>query len=121
MSSATSSGASGRTVRLRDGRLLGCAEHGDPAGKGEGLTLQLRPFRFAAQHFPGILHLFRRQGYSTVNDGFDADSLLADLPAAERQQLQSPPNLEMLLVSIREGYRQGWQGVAQDDVVIRRP
>ncbi|UCC75741.1 MAG: alpha/beta hydrolase, partial [Anaerolineales bacterium] len=93
----------------------------DGLNRGEGVTFQLRLFRLAAQHFPAVLHLFRRQAYSAVNDGFDANSLLAAFPAVERQQLQTAHNLEMLLASVREGYRQGWQGVAHDDVLVHRP
>ncbi len=103
------------------GAAIDCGAPADGLNSGEGLTLQLRLFRFAAQRLPAMLHLFRRQAYSAVKDGFDGKSLLAASPATEQELLGMPQNLEMLLASIREGYRQGWRGVAHDDIVVHRP
>lgn len=107
--------------RVLAGAVIDGGAPPDGLTSGQGLTFQLRLFRFAAQRLPAVLHLFRRQAYLAMKDGFDASSLLAAFPPAERQLLEIPQNLDMLLAAIREGYRQGWQGIALDDIIIHRP
>ena len=46
--------------------------------------------------------------------------LPAAIPEADKAALYSPGNLEIFVESIREGYRCGPRGVAQDDLIIRR-
>lgn len=45
---------------------------------------------------------------------------MASIPEADKVALYAADNLEVFVQSIREGYRTGWRGVAQDDVIINR-
>jgi pimeloyl-ACP methyl ester carboxylesterase len=47
--------------------------------------------------------------------------LASSLPPADRKLIQVPENQGMFVADIREGYRQGWQGPAQDDIVSNKP
>ncbi len=107
--------------RVLAGAVIDSITPPDGLNSWQGLAFQLRLFRFAARRLPALLHRFRRQAYQAVQDGFDGSALLAAVSSADRQLLELPRNLEMLLGSIREGYRQGWQGVAQDDIIVHRP
>ena len=46
--------------------------------------------------------------------------LMASIPAADKEKLYEQDNLALFVQSITEGYRSGWRGVAQDDVIVAR-
>lgn len=46
--------------------------------------------------------------------------LMASIPPADKEALYSPDNVAIFIQSLREGYRPGWQGVAQDDIIINQ-
>ena len=47
--------------------------------------------------------------------------LASSLPPADRQLFDIPENQKMFLADLREGYKQGWRGPAQDDIIINHP
>jgi pimeloyl-ACP methyl ester carboxylesterase len=89
----------------------------------QGLRLLSRIWAFAARRAPILVTLMRRAAYPTIMAQHDqaADRMLAAFPRVDRQMLQMPAQRERFVLDIQEGYRQGWQGPVQDDLVNARP
>ena len=47
--------------------------------------------------------------------------IAGSFPPVDRQIIEAPGNMKGLGLDILEGYRQGWQGPAQDDIIINNP
>lgn len=88
-----------------------------------GLPLPLKIFNFLGRKSPRLVYLFRRLMYPMVmGDPEDAGKkLAASFPPVDRQLVERPENRRMMVASIQEGYKQGWDGPAQDDIVINSP
>jgi pimeloyl-ACP methyl ester carboxylesterase len=89
----------------------------------EGLPPLLRILNFLGRKTPSLVYLFRRLMYKMImGDPEEVGKKLASsFPPADRQLVEKPENQKMLITSIQEGYKQGWQGPAQDDLVINAP
>jgi pimeloyl-ACP methyl ester carboxylesterase len=87
-----------------------------------GLPLPNRLLATSARWFPPLTYLFRRltRGMILRDAEQAAQRVMAAIPEADKAALYSPENLAIFVQSIREGYRQGWGGVAQDDVIVNR-
>jgi pimeloyl-ACP methyl ester carboxylesterase len=46
--------------------------------------------------------------------------MMSSIPDSDKAVLYAPQNVDILVSSIREGFRQGSQGVAEDDVLVNR-
>jgi hypothetical protein len=44
--------------------------------------------------------------------------LMASIPDPDKEALYDPKNVEDMIASIQEGFRQGHKGVAQDDMLV---
>ncbi len=92
-----------------------------------------RPNPYAGQRFlnrslsvlsrkaPQLVYLLRRITYLAAVRGNPAeagDKMAAFFPPSDQQMIASPENRELFVADLQEGYRQGWQGPAQDDIVI---
>jgi pimeloyl-ACP methyl ester carboxylesterase len=86
----------------------------------EGLPFPNRILMFVFRRIPRFVYLFRRMGYAAIKgDPEDVGKKLASAsPPADRQLIEVQENQTMFVADIQEGYRQGWQGPAQDDVII---
>jgi pimeloyl-ACP methyl ester carboxylesterase len=89
----------------------------------DGLPFQLKILNFLGRKTPSLVYLFRRLMRPMVmGDPEEAGKKLASsFPPVDRQLVEQPENQKMLIASIQEGYIQGWQGPAQDDLVINSP
>lgn len=89
----------------------------------EGLPLPLRILNFLGRKTPGLVYLFRRLMYKMIMGDPDevGKKLASSFPPADRQLVEKPENQKILITSIQEGYKQGWQGPAQDDLIINSP
>ena len=89
----------------------------------DGLPLQLKILNFLGRKTPSLVYLFRRlMRPMLMGDPEEAGKKLASsFPPVDRQLAEQPENQKMLVASIQEGYKQGWEGPAQDDVVINSP
>lgn len=89
----------------------------------QGLPIPNRLLLFCERRVPGLVPLIRRSMYSMLSGDTEkaGQTLLASFPPVDRRIAEKPGNLENMVASIREGYRQGWQGPAQDDIVTISP
>jgi pimeloyl-ACP methyl ester carboxylesterase len=88
----------------------------------DGLPLPNQMLAASARWFPPLTYLFRRltRGMVLRDAGQAAQRVMAAIPEADKAALYAPENLAIFEQSIREGYRLGWGGVAQDDVIVNR-
>jgi pimeloyl-ACP methyl ester carboxylesterase len=110
--------------KLADRVLAGAVVSGlappDRPNPYEGLPFPNRMLMFVFRRMPKSVFLFRRMGYATIR-GAPEDvgrKLDSASPPADRQLIEVPENQRMFVADIQEGYRQGWQGPAQDDIII---
>ncbi len=87
----------------------------------QGLQFQFKVFMFAARHFPKSMYLLRRTGYNSIQRQSENSIKIGGFPPVDMELLQIEENNRMLFEDIKEGYRQGWQGPAQDDIIINSP
>lgn len=87
-----------------------------------GLPLPNRMLAASARWFPPLTYLIRWLTRRMVlRDAQQASQrVMASIPEADKAVLYSPDNLAVFVRSIQEGYRPGWRGVAQDDVIVNR-
>lgn len=85
----------------------------------EGYSLFPRLFIFSARHFHPLIKLFRKMAYSQISGGKEIkiDCLIPE----DKKILEKPENYKLYMADIREGYKQGWQGIALDDIIINNP
>jgi pimeloyl-ACP methyl ester carboxylesterase len=89
----------------------------------EGLPLPNRTLMFVFRRIPKLVYLFRRMGYATIK-GHPEDvgrKLASSCPPVDRKLIEIPENQRLFVADIQEGYRQGWQGPAQDDIINNKP
>jgi pimeloyl-ACP methyl ester carboxylesterase len=78
---------------------------------------------FGARRCGPLVSVLRQLGYAMIrtdNKG-EGSGIISTFPPVDRGLLQAPEDRKQFVQDIREGYRQGWQGPAQDDLLINRP
>lgn len=87
-----------------------------------GLPLPNRVLAASARWFPPLVYFIRWLTRRMVlRDAQQASQrVMASIPEADKAALYSPENLAVFIQSIQEGYRPGWRGVAQDDILVNR-
>jgi pimeloyl-ACP methyl ester carboxylesterase len=89
----------------------------------KGLPLANRLWMFGARRMPVLVRLMRRMAYPIImSEPEEAGrNLVLTFPPQDRRLLESPEAQKRFVLDIQEGYRQGWQGPVQDDIVNARP
>ena len=89
----------------------------------QGLPIPNRLLLFCERRVPGLVPLIRRNMYSMLSGDTEkaSQTLLASFPPVDQRIAEKPEYLENMVASIQEGYRQGWQGPAQDDILTNTP
>lgn len=89
-------------------------------GAHNDLPFSSQALMFAVRYVPGLTGVFRRMARNTVLGDVEQimRQFVSSVSEADREVLHSGKNLEMVVYSIREGYRSGWQGIARDDAII---
>lgn len=84
------------------------------------LALPARASVIVARKLPLLGAQFRKMARNTVwGDPEQAKKqLLASIPDDDKDNMLKSGNLDMMFADVREGYRQGWQGIARDDRII---
>lgn len=106
-------------------RVLGCAVAAGPAPMNrpeatKGYGLAGKSFIFAARNLPWLVGHFRKRARNKIwgNTEEAKQQLLSSIPDTDKERMLRTGNLDMWFADVREGYRQGWLGVARDDIVI---
>ena len=89
----------------------------------EGLPFQNRMLMMLGRRAPSLVYLFRRIARSMImgNPDDTGEKLASTFPAEDRQVIMDTGYQKLLVNDIQEGYRQGWQGPSQDDIIINSP
>ncbi len=85
----------------------------------EGYGFFPRLFMFSAHHFHKLIYLFRRMGYSQVASGKEIK--IDCMTSPDKGVMENPENYQKYVADMKEGYKQGWRGVALDDIIINNP
>lgn len=91
-------------------------------GAYQGMPVPNQILARSARHCPWLTNLIRRIMRNMVMGDVEKATrqLMASIPDTDKAALYEPQNVEILVGSLREGFRQGFRGVAQDDVLINQ-
>lgn len=86
----------------------------------EGMPILNQILARSARKLPWLTHLARKTTRGMVMQDVEkaAKQLMASLPDADKELLYEPENVEYMVRSIQEGYCQGHESVAHDDILI---
>jgi len=89
----------------------------------EGLPFANRVLLFGERRMPALVYLMRRMMYPMImgNPEETGKKLASFFPPVDRQVIETPEAQKMFALDIQEGYRQRWQGPAQDDIIVNNP
>lgn len=89
----------------------------------KGLPLPNKMLMIVGRRVPSLVYLLRRVMRPMIIGDPDkaGEKLASTFPAADRQVIIDSGYQKLLVIDIQEGYRQGWQGPAQDDIIINSP
>jgi pimeloyl-ACP methyl ester carboxylesterase len=109
--------------RVLTGAIISGLAPPDRPNPYEGLPFSNRSLMFLGRTTPRLVYLFRRLARRMImGDPAEAGKKLAGtFPPVDRELAHKPENEQRLILNIQEGYRQGWAGPAQDDLIINGP
>ena len=89
----------------------------------QGLPFPNRFLSFIFRRMPKFVYSIRRGGHSTIQGNPEdvGKKLVSSVPPADRTLLEVPENQRLIVSDIQEAYRQGWEGIARDDIIINSP
>ena len=99
---------------------LGPADRPDPY---KGYRGFLKLLMILGRKYPKLVYVFRRLIAKKINKGSSklGDQFIKSLPKVDQVPFENVSVKEMLIADITEGYKQGGDGPARDDVVINSP
>jgi pimeloyl-ACP methyl ester carboxylesterase len=108
--------------RIQAVALIASAAPMNRPGAFSGLPFPNRALAAAARWTPPLAGVFRRLTRRMLlrDPELASRRLMASIPEADKAVLYEPENLAVFVQSLSEGFRPGWKGVAQDDVIVRR-
>lgn len=91
-------------------------------GAFRGMPWPNRLLNGSARWAPWLTKLIRRMMRGMIMKDVEkaARQLMSSIPEADKDVLYAPENVDALVENVREGLRTGWQGVAQDDIVVNQ-
>jgi pimeloyl-ACP methyl ester carboxylesterase len=86
----------------------------------DGMPILNQILARSARKLPWLTHLARKTTRIMIMQDVEkaAQQLMASIPDSDKEILYEPENVENMVRSIREGFRQGSEGVAHDDILI---
>lgn len=86
----------------------------------EGMPVLNQILARCSRSFPFVTKLIRKSMRSMVLGDLEKASrqLMSSIPDTDKAVLYTSQNLEIFVNSVREGFRQGSRGVAQDDILV---
>jgi pimeloyl-ACP methyl ester carboxylesterase len=106
--------------RISAGALISGLAPPDRPNPYEGLPLTLKTLMIIARRVPPIVYPFRRLIYNMIQgDSEKAGArLMSSFPPEDQKAIEESGSANWLIEDFKEGYRQGWHGPAQDDILI---
>lgn len=106
--------------RILAGALISGLAPPDRPNPYEGLPFAMKALMIIGRNVPPLVYLFRRMAYKTFQGEADkiGDRLTSSFPPADQKAIEESGSGDWLIENIKEGYRQGWDGPAQDDILI---
>ena len=73
--------------------------------------------------FPKLVYIFRRMVAKQINKSSDkmVEKFIKSLPEVDQKPFEDSAVADMLFADIKEGYKQGGDGPARDDIIINTP
>lgn len=86
----------------------------------EGYSGLLKILMILGRTFPSLVYLFRRLAAKQINNPSKKieDKFVKSLPKIDQTPFENQSIKDMLIADIREGYKQGGDGPARDDIII---
>ncbi|HIF74265.1 MAG TPA: alpha/beta hydrolase [Porticoccaceae bacterium] len=83
----------------------------------------LRALMILGRRFPSLVYIFRRIAAKQINNpsGEIEDKFVKSLPKMDQIPFENQQVKAMLIADIKEGYKQGGDGPARDDIIINTP
>jgi pimeloyl-ACP methyl ester carboxylesterase len=86
----------------------------------DGMPILNQILARSARKLPWLTHLARKTMRGMIMQDVEkaAQQLMASIPDSDKELLYEPENVENMVRSIQEGFRQGSEGVAHDDILV---
>ncbi len=83
----------------------------------------LRLLMVLGRNFPTTVYVFRRMAAKQINNPNSkiGEKFIKYLPEVDQKPFENTEIKEMLIADIKEGYKQGGDGLARDDIIINFP
>ncbi len=106
--------------RVSSGAIVSGLAPPDRPNPYEGLPLMLKTLMIIARRLPPVVYLFRRMVYNMFQGDSEkaGDRLMSSFPPEDQKAIEESGSADWLIEDFKEGYRQGWHGPAQDDILI---
>jgi pimeloyl-ACP methyl ester carboxylesterase len=106
--------------RVSNGALISGLAPADRPKPYEGFTFTMKMLIFLARSVPSLVYPFRRLTYNMLQGDPEkaGDRLASSFPPEDLKAINESGSKTMLVENIKEGYRQGGEGPAQDDIII---
>ena len=108
--------------RIIAGAVISSVAPMNRAGAYQGMPPSNQLLARSARHFPILVKLIRWMMRRMVMRDIEKSSraLMSSIPATDQSILSNPQYAESFANCVREGFRPGSRGVAQDDILINR-
>lgn len=99
---------------------LGPAERPNPY---EGYKGFLKLLMILGRKLPKLVYVYRRMAAKQINKSSEkmGEKFVKSLPEVDQKPFENSATKEMLIADIKEGYKQGGDGPARDDIIINSP
>jgi pimeloyl-ACP methyl ester carboxylesterase len=99
---------------------LGPADRPNPY---EGYKGFLKLLMILGRKIPKLVYVFRRMAAKQINKSSEkmGEKFVKSLPEVDQKPFENSATKEMLIADIKEGYKQGGDGPARDDIIINSP
>jgi len=99
---------------------LGPADRPNPYKGYKGF---LKLLMILGRKIPKLVYVFRRMAAKQINKSSEkmGEKFVKSLPEVDQKPFENSATKEMLIADIKEGYKQGGDGPARDDIIINSP
>lgn len=106
--------------RIVAGAAISCVAPMSRTRPYDGMPLLNQILARSARQFPWFTHFARKITRNMVIQDAEkaAQKLMASIPDADKDILSKPKNVDNMVLSIQEGFQQGSEGVAHDDILV---